>query len=391
MAKRRNFGTIRKLPSGRFQASYVGPDDQRHNAPHTFLTKGDAATWLSIVDADIARGVWLSPQATLKEMKSQSSLCDYLEKHIELQITRDGKPLQETTKELYRRIARNHLKNLGQMKLGEIRKSDIDQWYAKMAKTGKLTTAAKAYTLVFSAMKRAVEDDLIAKNPCAIKGARTASSNRKMDIPDPRAVAKILHAINPRMKLLVVVEAYGGLRWGEATALTRADLKKVVVKGQYVYEIDVNKAIKFVKGKFIKGLPKTDYSIRQVELSYELTDLIDQLLEEMDDKSDAALLVKGVKTEYLRHDVFSNNWRRALKRAGLSDRKYTGHGLRHHAGTHYAKAGANLPEIKKWIGDNSTTAVQRYLHATDRANSLANNMEIDFATLNPELLEGGLT
>jgi hypothetical protein len=75
MAKRRNFGTIRKLPSGRFQASYVGPDDQRHNAPHTFLTKGDAATWLSIVDADIARGVWLSPQATLKEMKSQSSLC----------------------------------------------------------------------------------------------------------------------------------------------------------------------------------------------------------------------------------------------------------------------------------------------------------------------------
>jgi integrase len=343
------------------------------------------------VDADIARGVWVSPQATLKELETQNTLEVFLEKHIELQITRDGKPLAETTKEHYRRVAKNHLKSLGKMKIGEIRKADVDLWYANMAKTGKLTTAAKAYTLVFSALKRACDDDLISKNPCAIKGARTASSNRKMDIPDPRAVAKILHAINPKMKLLVVVEAYGGLRWGEATALTRGDLKKVVANGQYVYEINVNKAIKFVNGKFIKGLPKTDYSIRKVEMSVDLTELIDELLDQMVDKTDSALIVKGEKTEYLRHDVFSNNWHRALKRAGLSDKKYTGHTLRHHAGTHYAKAGANLPEVKLWIGDNSTSAVQRYLHTTDRANSLANKMEIDFAVLNPELLEGGLT
>lgn len=391
MAKRRSFGTVRKLPSGRFQASYIGPDGSRHNAPYTFLTKGDASTWLNIVYADIARGVWVSPQATIKEMQAQHTLADYIEQHIELQITRDGKPLQETTKELYRRVAKNHLKGLGKMKLNEIRKSDVDVWYATMAKTGKLTTAAKAYTLVFSAMKRAVDDDLIAKNPCAIKGARTASSNKTIDIPDPRDIAKILHAINPKLKLLVVLQSYGGLRWGEVTALTRADLMKVIAKGNFVYEINVNKAIKFVNGKFIKGLPKTDYSIRKVQISDALTELIDALLDEMPEKSPNALIVKGEKTEYLLHSVFANNWRRALKRAGLSDKKYTGHSLRHHAGTHYAKAGANLPEIKSWIGDNSTIAVQRYLHTTDRANSLANNMEIDFATLNPELLEGGLT
>ncbi|MGW0103211.1 site-specific integrase, partial [Nocardia sp. NPDC003354] len=37
--RRREFGTVRKLPSGRWQARYLGPDGQRHKAPETFATK----------------------------------------------------------------------------------------------------------------------------------------------------------------------------------------------------------------------------------------------------------------------------------------------------------------------------------------------------------------
>ena len=387
MAKRRTFGTIRKLPSGRFQASFVAPDENRYNGAYTFQTKTDASAWLSTVDADITRGLWVSPTVVAKEGKASLSLATYLEQHIELQITRDGKPIQETTKESYRRVAKNHLGALAAMQIKNIRKSDIDQWFALLAKTGKLTTAAKAYTLVYSVMKRAVDDDLISKNPCAIKGARSASSNKKLDIPNPREVALILHAINPRMKLLVIFQAYGGLRWGEVTALTRKDLKKVFVDGQELFEIDVTKAVKFVKGKFLLGQPKSEYSNRKVQLSSELTGLIDSELSSLGVVHRDELLIKGVSTEYLRHDVFANNWRRALKRAGLSQKKFTGHGLRHFAGTHFAKAGGNLPEIKKWIGDNSTTAVARYLHTTDRANSIANNMEVDFAVIEPDLLD----
>ena len=39
---RRSFGKIKKLPSGRYQASYLGPDGERHNGPVTFLAKMDA-------------------------------------------------------------------------------------------------------------------------------------------------------------------------------------------------------------------------------------------------------------------------------------------------------------------------------------------------------------
>ena len=39
---RRLLGTIRKLPSGRYQARYPGPDGRMRNAPETFARKSDA-------------------------------------------------------------------------------------------------------------------------------------------------------------------------------------------------------------------------------------------------------------------------------------------------------------------------------------------------------------
>ena len=41
----RGFGHVRKLPSGRWQASYVAPDLQRLNAPHTFLRAWRPVSW----------------------------------------------------------------------------------------------------------------------------------------------------------------------------------------------------------------------------------------------------------------------------------------------------------------------------------------------------------
>lgn len=43
---RRAFGNIRQLPSKRYQATYQGPDGRRHKGGSTFLSEGDAASWL---------------------------------------------------------------------------------------------------------------------------------------------------------------------------------------------------------------------------------------------------------------------------------------------------------------------------------------------------------
>jgi hypothetical protein len=51
MRSRRAFGKVRRLPSGRYQASYVGLDSQRHYAPDTFEAPGAADRWLRTVRA----------------------------------------------------------------------------------------------------------------------------------------------------------------------------------------------------------------------------------------------------------------------------------------------------------------------------------------------------
>jgi len=45
---RRSFGGIRRLPSKRYQASYLGPDLARHVAPETSTAKIDAEGWLAL-------------------------------------------------------------------------------------------------------------------------------------------------------------------------------------------------------------------------------------------------------------------------------------------------------------------------------------------------------
>ena len=42
VAARRGFGSVRKLPSGRYQARFTGPGGERWIAPRTFVTKEHA-------------------------------------------------------------------------------------------------------------------------------------------------------------------------------------------------------------------------------------------------------------------------------------------------------------------------------------------------------------
>ena len=65
--KRESWGSLRKLPSGRWQARYPGPDGETYTARTdddkslTFLTKTDARRWLAAVQTRISLGQWEPP------------------------------------------------------------------------------------------------------------------------------------------------------------------------------------------------------------------------------------------------------------------------------------------------------------------------------------------
>ena len=60
---RRRFGRIRKLPSGRFQARYPGPEGVDRPAPDTFASKTEAARWLTLKEAALSCSRWIDPSA----------------------------------------------------------------------------------------------------------------------------------------------------------------------------------------------------------------------------------------------------------------------------------------------------------------------------------------
>jgi len=87
---KRSFGAIRRLPSGRYQASYVGPDGARYQAGTTFATSTDADVWLATIRADIVRDVWRAPRA------SNDTVAAYVRRWIE-----QHRGLKATTRNLY--------------------------------------------------------------------------------------------------------------------------------------------------------------------------------------------------------------------------------------------------------------------------------------------------
>ena len=58
---RRQFGRIRKLASGRWQARYPDGLGRDIPAPTTFATKADAAAFLAKTQTEMERGAWIDP------------------------------------------------------------------------------------------------------------------------------------------------------------------------------------------------------------------------------------------------------------------------------------------------------------------------------------------
>jgi len=61
--KRRRFGRVRRLPSGRFQVRYSVGEGQPRQAPATFATKDEAERYLAEVEVDLRRGTWFDADA----------------------------------------------------------------------------------------------------------------------------------------------------------------------------------------------------------------------------------------------------------------------------------------------------------------------------------------
>lgn len=93
----------------------------------------------------------------------------------------EERDLAATTDELYRRLLRLHLlPTFDGVDLDKITPPGVRTWRAERLKaTEAPTTVAKSYRLLKAIMETAVDDELIRRNPCRIKGAGKESAEER--------------------------------------------------------------------------------------------------------------------------------------------------------------------------------------------------------------------
>ncbi|WP_331452995.1 tyrosine-type recombinase/integrase [Streptomyces sp. SS162] len=348
--KRRRFGAVRKLPSGRWQARYPGPDGVLRPADRTFGTKVDAEVWLSQTEADLTRGDWQDPDAGAVEFGV----------YARQWIAERG--LRPTTVELYERLLRIHLlPAFGHRDLDEITAPRVRTWRTeRLAETGAPTTVAKAYRLLKAIMETAVDDELIRRNPCRIRGAGQERAPER-PIATVEQVYAVADAMGPRWRLMVLLGAFATLRPEELAELRRGDV-----------DLDTGTlritlaSPELTTGRRVTGEPKSAAGKRTLILPAFLHTDLRRHVEWFADKKDPGpdgLLFVGEKGAPFRRSSFGRKWRRARVKAGLPE-GFRLHDLRHTGNTLAADTGAKLKDLMVRMGQSSVRAAMIYQHSS---------------------------
>ncbi|MDX3313547.1 site-specific integrase [Streptomyces sp. ME08-AFT2] len=344
--RRREFGTVRKLASGRWQARYLGPDGQRHKAPETFETKSDAQDWLNLVRADIERNAWRDPDAGAINF----------EKYTLRWMEERG--LAPTTLDRYDGLLRLHiLPTFGAKDLDEISPPSIRTWRAERLKVTGATTVAKSYRLLKAILQTAVDDDLLRTNPCRIKGAGKEEADERPTATIEQ-VFDLADAMGPRWRLMVLLGAFASLRPEELAELRR-------------HSVDVDECFlritqaspELTNGKRVTGDPKTRAGKRTVYLPDFLLPELRRHLQWFAEKERDGLLFVGEKGAPFRRSTFGRKWRKARTKVGMPE-NFRFYDLRHTGNTLAADTGAKLKDLMVRAGQSSERAQLIYQHST---------------------------
>ncbi|MET7717427.1 site-specific integrase [Streptomyces sp. NPDC005407] len=345
--RRREFGSVRQLSSGRWQARYWAPDGSRHTAPETFETKTDAQDWLTLAKADIQRNVWVDPDVGAVNFE------EYALKWVA------ERGLSATTDELYRRLLRLHiLPAFGDLDLDEITPPAVRTWRAeRLAATGA-TTVAKSYRLIKAIMETATDDELIRRNPCRIKGAGSEKAKERSTATVDQVDA-LADAMGPRWRLMVYFAAYGPMRPEEQAALRRPDvtLEPLAVRIREA-------APELTTGRRVEGDTKSAAGTRTTFLPAFLHVEVKRHLDWFAEKEPNGLLFIGEKGAPFRRSTFGRKWRRARAKVEPPD-DFRFYDLRHTGHTLSTQSGATLKDTMVRAGQSSEKAAMIYQHSDD--------------------------
>jgi integrase len=410
-------GSVRRLPSGRYQAYYRHLGDT-FTAPHTFPSLEAARGWLATERAERAAGNWRDPRV------SQITLEDYARGWLDSRTN-----LAARTRGLYRRLldqrvlpAAGDLERgrlaLGRLAVVALTPALVRTWFAKMSadcardatsgpdrrpwsrgsthgphparawaeanghpiatrgrlpaaileawqlagaptpgqrptRTGK-TTAAQSYRLLHAVLGTAVLEGLIPTNPALVKGAGIVD-HAERGTATGEEISRLAAAMPEHLAAAVWIAAWSGLRQGELLALARRHVD--LSAGSLRVERALGRDRAFHR-------PKTRASVRTVYLPAFVVDRLADHLARFTAEDDPEALVF---TSRAGTPVYAGHLHACFARArsAIGRPDLTWHDLRHTGATLAYQAGGSVRDVQRRLGHATSRAAMIYAHAAD--------------------------
>lgn len=341
--KRRGFGRLRKLPSGRWQAGYTGPDGKLHKAPRTFVAEDDAIGWLNLERRKIDLGTWGAV-----ERSDGITLRVYSQRWVE------QRQLRPRTRQHYESmLERLILPDLGDVKIVALTPARVRQWHTALGSKHP-TRNAHAYSLLHAICTTAVQDEVLDANPCRIRAAMQTKRRRNIALLTPAEVDQLANVMPDHLRASVVLAAWCGLRWGETAELRRSDLNRDCSV------LRVHRAVTYRSGNFYVGEPKTAAGVRDVAVPPHIRPILKAHLRDHVGRESNALLFPGDGGGHLRADQYRTHWEKA--RAAIGKPKLRVHDLRHVGAVLAAQSGATTAELMHRLGHSTPQMALVYQH-----------------------------
>lgn len=367
---RRSWGKIRKLPSGRLQASYIGPDGQRHTSPHgTYLHRSDAEGWLLDEERIVDQGHW-TPPALRAIRETLPTLGAYGATIIERRAQRSRNPIRPTTAAYYRKLWRLTVDGtqLADLSLELVTPAAIRAWRDSL---GPRTQSGHAYALLRSVLAEAVDDELIDRNPARLRGAGRPTPLHEGVALSVDDLTRYLAALPEEWAVPLGLTAWCSLRSGELRALRRCDLADDGTA------VRVQRTVSRVQlpdktWTWHIGAPKTAAGQRVVHVPPPIVDALAAWLRRWDADHPAAtgdeLLWPGRTPATPMHDTsLRSAHKRAATAIGRPD--MTVHDLRRTGATLAAQSGATTREVMRRLGHTTAAVAMIYQVADDQRDA----------------------
>lgn len=347
----------------RWEVRYRKPDGNT-SRKRGFTTKRDASAWATRLESSKAEGAYVSPA------RGRTTVGD---------LTLGWLPRQEQAlaPSYYRTIAYAYGKHVApkwaSVPVSKVDSLDVKAWASAMTRDGSSATVVnRAVGILAGILDDAVEHRALAFNPARRfkRGEKPKKAPKRHVYLTDADVCRLAEE-SGRHADLVLTLAFTGLRWGEAIALTVADvefLKRRISVHRNAVQVGQEFEVGQTKGKENRTVPVA-------------ASVLTRLAARCEGRSEDDLLFPASSGGYLKRPSYdSTGWfNRAVERAEVQ--KVTPHDLRHAAASLAVSAGANVLAVSRMLGHKDPSITLRvYADLFDSdLDAVAVNLDVKIA------------